>query len=187
MRSAPARTPSPSGFSPRRCEWGWPNTTEPCEPPSYARGTGNTHMHTPCGLCFHCGLCYARSALQLRGVQRGLTAKAAISAQIHPKSLFIGNPQLSAGCDQGENGKLRQRNEDALAGSFFPLSSVGSHGSNFCSWEKQKVHIFSHFKTQPNLCGRLKTSSFLGKAARCCARCQNEPNWEPFAFAQPQA
>jgi len=43
-------------------------------------------------------------------------------------------------------------------------------------WEKQKVDLLKCFRTCPSLCGRLKMSSSLGKAARCCVHRQNDPN-----------
>lgn len=39
--------------------------------------------------------------------------------------------------------------------------------ASFSRWEKQKRDFLSYFRTCPDLCGRLKMSSSLGKTPRC--------------------
>lgn len=119
-----------------------------------------------------------QSALQLRGAGCSLAALVNISAQI-------------PGCEQeaGRKFGLQKRNQDA----FWLLEGALLHYCQwvpmalFSSWEKQKIDLLSYLRTWTDLCGRLKMSSSLGKAGRCCVHSQSKPNHEQFAFTQPLA
>lgn len=120
---------SSSRFSLRQCKWGWPNTTEPWEPPSYVWGTGNSHTHTPCGLCFHCILCYAKEYF---AAERSLT-QSNCNGRYLCLNLWWINPQLNVAVNTGKEGSWGwgEKSGDllAFAGGFSALLPVGFHGS----------------------------------------------------------
>lgn len=82
---------------------------------------------------------------------------------------------------------LQERNQDTcwlLQGDFMHYCQWVSMAL-FFSWEKQKIDILSYLRTCPDLCGRLKMSSSLGKAGSCCVHCQSKPTMSNLHLPNP--